>query len=106
VDWHTQKKFYQKDSKAMVLAHSKEGLPIELDESTSEISYKDTKVSFYVLKDAFESGLDRVQITDSLDMTIKNNFVTFGCLTLTENQVKQLIKLSWKQLKMYNKVGN
>jgi hypothetical protein len=90
----------------MVLAHSKEGLPIELDESTSEISYKDTKVSFYVLKDAFESGLDRVQITDSLDMTIKNNFVTFGCLTLTENQVKQLIKLSWKQLKMYNKVGN
>jgi hypothetical protein len=90
----------------MVLAHSKEGLPIELDEVTSEITYKDTKVSFYAIKDAYESGLDRVQLTDSLDMTIKNNFVTFGCLTLTENQVKHLIKLSWKQLKTCKQAGN
>jgi hypothetical protein len=90
----------------MILAHSAEGLPIELDEATSEVIYKDTRVSFYVIKDAFESGMDRVQLTEKLDLTIKNNFVTFGCLTLTENQVKHLIKLSWKQLKTCKQAGN
>lgn len=90
----------------MILAHSKEGLPIELDEVTSEIIYKDTKVSFYVIKEAFESGMDRVQLTDKLELTIKNNFVTFGCLTLEENNVKHLIKLVWKQLKQFRQVGS
>lgn len=90
----------------MVLATSNEGLPIELDEATSIISYKGTKVPFYDIKEAFESGMDKVQLTETLEYTIKNNFVTFGCLTLTENQVKQLIKLAWKQLNQYSKVGN
>ena len=90
----------------MILDYSKEGLPIELDESTGEIKYKETKVSFSIIKNAIESGVDRVQLTHNLDLTINNGWVTFGCLTLTETKVKQLIKLSWKQLNQYNKVGN
>jgi len=90
----------------MTLEYSDEGLPIEFDEVTSEISYKGTTVPFLVIKEAIESGVDRVQLTEKLDLTIKNGFVTFGCLTLEENKVKHLIKLLWKSLKMYNKVGN
>lgn len=89
----------------MILHWSDEGFPIELDEETAMIKYKDTVVSFYLIKESFESGIDRAQLTDNLDLTIKNNFVTFGCLTLSENQVKQLINLSWKLLKTYNKLG-
>jgi hypothetical protein len=93
----------------MILAYSDEGLPIELDESTSEIIYKDTKVSFYVIKDAVESGIDRTQLSEKLDLTITDGFVTIGCLTLTKTLTNKLIKLSWKQLqqsKQFNKVGN
>jgi len=89
----------------MILDYSSEGLPIEFDEVTSEIIYKGTKVPFFIIKEAVESGLDRVQLTENLDLTIKNNFVTFGCLTLSETKVKQLIKLLWKQLNQCNKVG-
>ena len=99
------KRFWRNDSETMILTYSDEGLPIELDENNSLIMYKDTSVSFYIIKKAFESDLDRVQLTNTLELTKKNGFVTLGCLTLTENKVKQLIKLVWKQLKSYNKVG-
>jgi len=102
------KKCWSKDFRVMILDYSSEGLPIEFDEVTSEITYKGIKVPFFVVKEAIESGLDRVQLTEDLDLTIKNNFVTFGCLTLSETKVKQLIKLLWKQLqqsKQCNKVG-
>jgi hypothetical protein len=90
----------------MVLEYSSEGLPIILDVASRKVKYKDTEVSVDLIKEAFESGLDKVQLTKDLDIEISNEFVTFGCLTLTKNQVKQLIKLSWKQLNQYNKVGN
>jgi len=86
----------------MILDYCKEGLPIELDESTGEIKYKDTIVSLYVIKDALESGMDRIQVTPKLEIIITDGWVTFGCLTLTKQKVNQLIKLSWKQLKTYN----
>jgi len=81
---------------------SQEGHPIELDESTGEIVYKDTRVPFQVIKEAFESGMDKTQLTEKLEIVITDGWVTFGCLTLTKTKVNQLIKLSWKQLKTYN----
>jgi len=90
----------------MILDYSTEGLPIILDEASEEIQYKYTKVSFFVLKEAFESDMDKVQITPNLDLTKNNNFVTFGCLTLTKIQVNQLIKIVWKQLKQCKQHGN
>lgn len=93
----------------MILDYCKDGLPIELLESTGEIKYKDTKVSFIVLKDAIESGIDKHQITEKLDLTITDGWVTFGCLTLTKTLTNKLIKLSWKQLqqsKQFNNLGN
>lgn len=86
----------------MVLSHSQEGHPIILDESTGEIVYKDTRVKFEAIKEAFESGMDRVKLSEKLEIVITDGWVTFGCLTLTKTKVNQLIKLSWKQLKMYN----
>lgn len=90
----------------MLLEHSKEGLPIIYNEATGNIEYKDTKVSFLLIKEAFESGMDRVQLTEKLELTIIEEFCTFGCLTLTKTKVNQLIKLLWKQLKQYKQVGN
>jgi len=90
----------------MILTYSVEGLPIELDVASREVKYKDTVVSYDLIKEAFESGRDRVQLTENLDLTINNNFVTFGCLTLTVKQVKQLISISWKQLNQCKQHGS
>jgi hypothetical protein len=89
----------------MILDYSSEGLPIIFDEETADIIYKDTRVSFFKIKSAVESGLDEVQLTDTLTYSNKNEFCTFGCLTLTKSKVTFLIKLLWKQLNQCNKVG-
>lgn len=90
----------------MLLGYSQEDLPIWFDEETSEFVYKDTRVSFYLIKEAIDSGLSEVQITDTLTYTDTGFFVNFGCLTLTKETVQQLITQTWKQLKKSNKVGS
>lgn len=90
----------------MIIAYCENGLPIELFEDTDEIVYKDNKVPFTAIKSAMESGLDKVELTHNLTFIKTGGFVSFGCLTLSETKVKQLIKTVWKQLKEYNKVGN
>jgi hypothetical protein len=90
----------------MILDYSQEGLPIEFDETSAELIYKENRVSFYLIKSAMESGCNRFPLTENLDYETSGGFVTFGCLTLTKNQFNQLFTQVWKLLKTYNKVGN
>ena len=90
----------------MIIDYSQEGLPIEFDEASAEIVYKDNRVSLYLIKSALESGMDRYQLTDTLEYTNIGGFVTFGCLTLSLVNTNILFKTVWKRLKTYNKVGN
>jgi hypothetical protein len=90
----------------MILDYSKEGLPIEFDESTAELVYKENRVPFSSFKAAVESGFDRYPLTENLDYEVSGGFVTFGCLEITKNQFNQFYKKVWKLSKMYNKVGN
>lgn len=82
-----------------VIDYCKKGLPIELDDNTGEIIYKDNKVLFSVIKKCYESGRNKVQLTKDLVYRKYDGTIEFGCLTLTEEKVKQLIKTVWKQLK-------
>jgi len=90
----------------MIIGYSLEGLPIEFDEASAEIVYKDNRVSFFLVQSAIESGLDEVQLTENLTYTVSGGFVNFGCLTLTKEKTNILFKQLWKQLKQYNKVGS
>lgn len=86
----------------MILDYSKEGLPIEFDESSAELIYKENRVKFSLIKSALESGCDRYQLTENLDYEATEGFVTFGCLTLTKEKFNTLFKKVWKLLKTYN----
>jgi hypothetical protein len=90
----------------MILDYDSKGLPIIFDEETADIVYKDTRVSFFKIKSALESGLDEVKITETLTYSKRDGFTTFGCLTLTNQQVTNLNLKVWKLLKQFNKVGN
>lgn len=90
----------------MILDYSQEGLPMEYDEVTDELIYKDTKISFQLLKKAVDSGLNSYPLTKNLDYITTSGFVTFGCLELTKIKFNQLYKQVWKLSKMYNKAGN
>ncbi len=89
-----------------VLDYCQDGLPIYIDEDDEIIIYKDNRVSFYKIKEAVESGLDRVELTDNLTYEKSVAFTSFGCLTLTNEKVNNLIKTVWKQLKECKTVGN
>ena len=75
------------------------GLPIFLDINTQEIVYKDNRVLFRVIKMVYESGRDKVQLSKDIIYRKSCGLVEFGCLTLTEEKVQQLIKKVCKQLK-------
>lgn len=90
----------------MILDYSSEGLPIEIDEASAEVIYKDNRVPLSLIKSALESGCNRYQLTENLEYETKGGYVTFGCLELTKEKFNQLFKTAWKQLKTYNKVGN
>lgn len=83
----------------MILDYCNKGLPIVLDISTQEIVYKDNRVLFDNIKRASESGLDRIQLSKDLTYTRSFGFVEFGCLSLSEEKVKHLIKKVCNRLK-------
>ncbi len=89
----------------MLLDYSKEGLPIEYDEASSELVYKDNRVPFSLIQKAKESGYNRYSLTDNLEYEVSGGFVTFGCLELTKEKFNQLFTHVWKLSRMYNKVG-
>jgi len=90
----------------MIVGYSQEGLPIEFDENSAEIIYKDNRVSLYLIKSALESGMDRVQLTEDLEYTESGGFINFGCLTLSKEKTQILFKTVWKQLKTFKAIGN
>lgn len=90
----------------MIVGYSQEGLPINFDEASAEIIYKDTRVSIYLIKSALESGLDKYQLTDNLDYSVNGGFVNFGCLTLPRDKTNTLFKTVWKRLKTFKAIGN
>jgi hypothetical protein len=83
----------------IVLDYCNKGLPIYLNEVSEDISYKDNIVPFRHIKLAFESGKTRVQLKDNLFYNRVSGLVEYGCLTLTEEKVQQLIKKVCKILK-------
>lgn len=81
-----------------VIDYCSKGLPIELDDDTQEIIYKDNKVLFSHIKQCYESGRTKIQLTENLIYRKYDGLIEFGCLIITEEKVKQLIKKVWKQL--------
>jgi hypothetical protein len=75
-----------------LLDFCKNGLPIMYDEVSKEIVYKEHRFLFTHLKQAYESGMDRYRIADNLTMIIYNETVCFGCLKLTHQQCKSIIR--------------
>lgn len=82
-----------------VIDYCSKGLPIQLDDDTQEIIYKDNKVLFSHIKQCYESGRTKIQLTENLIYRKYDGLIEFGCLIITEEKVKQLIKIVWKQLK-------
>jgi hypothetical protein len=83
----------------MIIEYCDNGLPILLDESSKEIIYKENRVPFSVIKEAFESGYDRIQLTK--DVMFKRTFdmVEFGCLIMSKDKTKILIRKVCNKLK-------
>ena len=90
----------------MLVGYSQEGLPINFDEASAEIIYKDTRVSIFKIKSALDSGLDTYKLADNLEYSISGGFTNFGCLTLSTEKTNLLFKSLWKQLRTYSKVGS
>ncbi len=88
-----------------VLDYSQEGLPIYFDEDDEIIVYKNNRVSFYKIKEAVESGLDRVDLGNDLIYSRSEGFTNFSCLSLTNEKVNNLIQTLWKQLKQCKTIG-
>jgi len=76
----------------MVLDYCKNGLPIVYDKPTNRVIYKDNKVDFSLLKRAYDSQMDRVELGNNLRMRKCDYFINFGCLRLTHEQCQSIIK--------------
>ena len=90
----------------MILHECSQGYPIVLDEITQEVLYKNVRVKVEDIMKAHKSGLSKIQLSEKLFFEKKDGLIEFGCLIITESKLNQLIKLSCKQLRTYNKVGN
>jgi hypothetical protein len=93
----------------MILDYSQEGLPIEYDESSAELIYKENRVPFSLIKSAVESGCNVFPLTEKLEYEVSGGFVTFGCLEITKEQFNKYYKQVWKlskQSRMCKTVGN
>jgi hypothetical protein len=75
-----------------LLDHCKNGLPIMYDDRTNEMVYKDNRFLFDNLKVAYESGMDRIRLSSNMMMIIRNDMVSFGCLELSHQQCKSIIR--------------
>lgn len=76
-----------------VLDFCKKGLPIVLDISTEEIVYKDNRVLVSDAIAAYDSGCDRVKLSDTLMFHKLLGVVEFGCLSMSEEKFNQLKKI-------------
>jgi hypothetical protein len=83
----------------MILDYCSKQIPILFHKETMEIGYKDNLVPFEYIKRAYESGYDKVRLSHNLFYRKQSGLCDFGCLTLTEEKVKQLIKKVCKLLK-------
>jgi hypothetical protein len=76
----------------IVLDFSKEGLPIYYDETTKEIVFKNNRVLYSHVKEAYKSSYDRVDLGKDLKMIRTDFGISFGCLELSHQQCKTIIK--------------
>jgi hypothetical protein len=83
----------------MIIDYCNKQIPILFHKETMEIGYKDNLVPFEHIKRAYESGYDKVRLSHDLFYRKQSGLCDFGCLTLTEEKVKQLIKKVCKLLK-------
>jgi hypothetical protein len=77
----------------------KNGLPIMLDISTEEIVYKDNRVLVSDAIAAYNSGNDRVKLTETLMFHKLPGIVEFGCLSMSEEKFNQLKNIVCRQLR-------
>jgi hypothetical protein len=82
-----------------VLDYCKRGRPIVLDDLTKEIVYSNVSVLVSKINDAVNSGFDKVELAHNLFCVKRDEFMEFGCLTLSKTQYKQLKIKVWKILK-------
>jgi hypothetical protein len=83
----------------ILLDYCNKNLPIYLDEETECIVYKEHSINYKSIKEAYESGYDRISMTPNLVYRRKDGYCTWACLELTELKTQQLIKKTWKLLK-------
>lgn len=85
----------------IIIYSSKEGIPVYYDKETDQILYKNTIVPYSKLLDAYNSGMSRVKLTDTLTFHNSGSFCDFGCIKIPVYNVELLIKLVSK-LKIKN----
>lgn len=76
----------------VIIDVSNEGIPIFYNEEKGEVIYKNNKIPFIDVKNAVESKLDRVSLTNNLTVHKQSCYVEFGCLQMHIDRVKSLIK--------------
>ena len=71
----------------------KQGLPIVLDLEKEEIVYKDNRVLVSDCISAYNSGRDKVKLSETLSFHKFPGVVEFGCLSMSEEKFNQLKKV-------------
>jgi hypothetical protein len=74
----------------MLLDISDKGLPMTYDEESQDLVYKDNRVPFKDVIAAYDSGMNKVDLTDNLLFKREDDYVHMGCLKITETQFKLL----------------
>lgn len=82
-----------------IISHCEIGIPIYLDEISEDIVYKETRVPFKFVKEAYESGYDTVKLSNDIFFRRRGEVCSYACLKLLDSNVKQLIQTTWKLLK-------
>lgn len=83
------------------------GYPIIYDEVTHEMVYKDNRIKYETIKNAYESPMDRIRISNDIIMIKSEFFVTMGCLKLTNQKIESFIEKikTWTKLQKRNVSG-
>lgn len=77
----------------------KNGLPINLDLATEEIIYKDNRVLVSDCISAYNSGRDKVKLSETLSFHRFTGVVEFGCLSMSEEKFNQLKRVVCHKLR-------
>ena len=83
------------------------GFPIIYDEENHEMVYKENRIKYEIIKNAYESPMDRIRISDDIIMIKSEFFVTMGCLKLTNQKIESFIQKikTWTKLQKQNVSG-